>query len=179
MRRPSTLVSACVLALSASSAVAMVTVPAGFDQMLAQSQLVVHGRIVAAVPYETAGRRTIETRVEVEVIETLKGAPGDQVFFRIPGGQVGRYRRLMVGAPVFRPGEEVVLFLRGQMPAMPMPFGLSQGVYRVSRGADGRAFVSPPVTAAEGRVTRGAPERRAAELPAFVAHVRSLAGSGR
>ena len=82
----------------------------------------------------------------------------------MPGGQVGRYRRLMVGAPVFVEGEEVVLFLKGRR-RVPFPFGLSQGVYRVVRAASGQSLVTPPTVAeAPGRVVRGDPSRRPMEL---------------
>ena len=57
----------------------------------------------------------------------------------MPGGEVGRYRRVIVGVPRFAAGDEVVVFLRGAAPALPTVFGLSQGLYRVARGADGRA----------------------------------------
>ncbi len=50
----------------------------------------------------------------------------------------------MVGAPQCARGDEVVLFLKGSAPAVPMPFGLTQGVYRVNRDAAGRAMVTPP-----------------------------------
>jgi hypothetical protein len=49
---------------------------------------------------------------------------------------------LLIGVPEFQPGQEVVLFLAGRAPALPMPFGLSQGVFRVTHGADGRANVA-------------------------------------
>ena len=49
----------------------------------------------------------------------------------------------MVGAPQFARGDEVVLFLKGSAPAVPMPYGLTQGVYRVNRDASGRAMVTP------------------------------------
>jgi hypothetical protein len=60
----------------------------------------------------------------------LKGSPSRTVTFRVPNGQVGRYRRIVVGAPEFAVGEDVVVFLRGAAPAVPTLFGLSQGVYR-------------------------------------------------
>ena len=56
----------------------------------------------------------------------------------------------MVGAPQVRRGDEVVLFLKGSAPAVPMPFGLTQGVYRVSRGRRRPAMVTPPVDADAG-----------------------------
>jgi len=112
------------------------------------------------------------------VQEAIKGEPGEMVSVRVPGGTVGRYRRFMIGAPVFRAGEEVVLFLSGRAPAIPMPFGLNQGVYRVSRSADGRGLVAPPVLA-EGRIVRGDPARRPIEVSAFVQQVRAAMGSAR
>jgi hypothetical protein len=56
-------------------------------------------------------RRTIDSVVTVAVDEAIKGEPGSTVFVRVPGGEVGRYRRFMVGAPSFTPGEDIVLFL--------------------------------------------------------------------
>jgi hypothetical protein len=49
---------------------------------------------------------------------------------------------VLIGVPEFAPGQEVVLFLAGRAPALPMPFGLSQGVFRVTQGSDGRAMVA-------------------------------------
>ena len=85
--------------------------------------------------------------------------PGATAYFKLPGGQVGRYRRVMVGAPHCAPGDELVLFLKGA-PAVPMPFGLTQGVYRVSRDAAGQATVLPIVNVDSSRVVRGDPSRR-------------------
>jgi hypothetical protein len=158
-----------------SMASAMVVVPAEFSEMVAASELVVHGRLVRVRSQVTGDRRTIETLVTVSVVDTLKGDPGATVYFRVPGGQVGRYRRVMVGAPEFTEGEEVVLFLKGRPPVVPMPFGLSQGVYRVSRGGDGRGMVTPlMISAAPGRVVRGDPARRPLEISLFVRDIRAI-----
>lgn len=167
-----------MLALGLSSPVhAMVVAPADFSEMVAASELVVHGHVVDVRSYETAGRRTIETQVTVQVVDAYKGAPGRTVYFRVPSGQVGRYRRVMVGAPEFSRGDEVVLFLKGRPPAVPMPFGLSQGVYRVRRGGDGSATVRPLVHAGPGRPVRGDPARRPLDLDAFATRVRALVES--
>jgi hypothetical protein len=152
----------------------MVIVPADFGEMVAGSPLVVHGRVVDVRGFETAGRRTIESLVTVRVLTAIKGEPGDTVYFRVPGGQVGRYRRVMVGAPQFAAQEEVVVFLSGRAPAVPMPFGLTQGIYRVQRDARGRATVTPLVAGAD-RVVRGDPARRPLDLAAFTSLVRGLA----
>jgi hypothetical protein len=165
---------------------AMVVVPTEFNEMVAASQIIVYGRVVDVRSYETAGRRTIESLVTVEVVDAIKGGPGTAagpagaghyVYFKLPGGQVGRYRRVMVGAPRCAQGDEVVLFLKGSAPAVPMPFGLTRGIYRVTRDARGAATVMPMVNAGSERVVRGDPSRRPLDLAAFTNFVRTIAGS--
>jgi hypothetical protein len=163
------------IVIAASAPTATVLVPADFAEMVAGSQTVVHGRVLDVRSQMVGDRRTIESVVTVSVDEVIKGEPGATIVMRAPGGQVGRYRRFMVGAPTFTPGEEVVLFLTGRPPAIPRPFGLSQGVYRVSRGPDGRPVVAAPI-AAEGRVVRGDPARRPIDVNAFVQQVRTAIG---
>jgi hypothetical protein len=121
---------------------ALTVLPTSFTEMVNGSQLIVHGRVVDVRSQATGGRRTIESVVTVAVIESFKGNTAREVMFRMPNGEVGRYRHIVVGAPEFAPGQEVVLFLAGGAPALPMPFGLSQGVFRVTQGADGRSIVA-------------------------------------
>jgi hypothetical protein len=153
---------------------ATVVVPAEFTEMVIGSQVIVHGVVTRVDAQIVGSRRTIETVVTVQVLDTLKGTGGaTTAVFRVPGGEVGRYRRVMVGAPSFREGDEVVVFLAGRPPAMPMPFGLNQGVYRVARGAD-RATVAPLVADDGARVVRGDPARRPLTVDAFAASVRAI-----
>jgi len=159
---------------------ATVLLPADFTAVVAGAGVIVHGRVARVSPGLTGPQRTIESLVTVHVLESLKGSPtaGDAVTFRVPNGQVGRYRRVVVGAPEFAEGDEVVVFLRGQAPAIPTLFGLSQGVYRVTRDANARAVVMPAPVAARGavaeRVVRGDPVRRPMPVDAFVREVRAL-----
>ena len=158
---------------------AMVVVPAEFSEMATASQAIVHGRVVDVRSYETAGRRTIESLVTLEVIDQIKGQRGTTAYFRLPGGQVGRYRRVMVGAPQCARGDEVVVFLKGVAPVLPMPYGLTQGLYRVGRDGSGRATVIPLVNVGAERAVRGDPARRPLELAAFTAFIRDVVGSQR
>ena len=166
---------AAILLLLAFTAPARATtvIPADFTEMVAGSQLIVHGAVIDVRSQLTAGARTIETVITIAVTDSLKGESASTVVLRVPGGQVGRYRRVMVGAPEFVRGEEVVLFLAGHAPAMPMPFGLNQGVYRVVRSA-GRALVAPLVASSAGRVVRGDPARRPLALEDFTGQVRTI-----
>ena len=108
--------------------------------------------------------------ITLSVADTMKGTAGAQTVFRVPGGRVGRYRRVMLGAPEFTTGDEVILFLKGRAPAIALPYGLSQGVYRIARRADG-AVVTPAVAAGAGRVVRGDPSRRPLDPEAFARQV--------
>jgi hypothetical protein len=116
----------------------------------------------------------------VQVLESLKGSAsaGAAVTFRVPNGQVGRYRRVVVGAPEFAEGDEVIVFLQGQPPAIPALFGLSQGVYRVRRDSAAHPIVMPAPVTARGagaeRVVRGDPVRRPMPVEAFVHEVRAI-----
>ncbi len=160
----------------AAAASATTVLPGDLAGMVRDSQSVVHGRVVDIRAGLTAGRRTIESVVTVAVLDTLKGEVRETVSLRLPGGRVGRYRRITVGAPQFAVGDEVVLFLKGRPPALPVPYGLSQGVYRVSRAA-GQPLVTPPLADVPGPVLRGDPSRRPMPIEAFTQQVRLLAAA--
>lgn len=167
--------------LAAVRVAATVLVPADLGELAREAGAIVHGRVVSVEGVWTAGRRSIETVVTLEVTTALKGQPGREVSLRVPGGELGRYRSVMVGAPVFREGDEVIVFIGGAAPALPHLLGLGQGVYRVRRDPrSGAALVMPPpVTsgAAYGvRVQRGDPARRPVTLDEFSRQVISALG---
>lgn len=167
-----------VLLLLAQDARATVLLPAEFREVVAGSQIIVYGR-VTDVRAEWSGDRTrIDTIVTVEAGSYLKGGPGDAVTFRVPGGQIGRYKNVMVGAPEFSRGEEVMLFLSAAGPSIAHVFGLNQGVYRVRVDArTGRRVVVPPVLMAARdapqTVVRGDRSRQPLTLDSFAASVRT------
>jgi hypothetical protein len=161
-----------------SPAAATVYVPVDFREMVTASRAIVHGRVADVRSEPTRDRLMVVTYVTLDVAEHLKGSFGDSVTFLVPGGQVGRYRRIIVGAPQFERGDDVVVFLSARGPSIPYLFGLSQGVYRVVRAADGRALVTPPAVMARGagaeRVVRGDPARRPVPLASFARDVRAI-----
>jgi hypothetical protein len=182
MRRAVAIVAA--LLLTAVAAGATVLIPAEFREVVAGSQIIVYGRVVDTRAEWTADRREIETIVTFQAGTYLKGGPASMVTFRVPGGQIGRYKNVMIGAPEFRPGEEAVLFLTATGPSMARIFGLNQGVFRVRSDPQTgqRMVVRPPLLArgnAAERVTRGASERRSLDLDAFAAEVRAVMGAAR
>jgi hypothetical protein len=162
---------------------ATVLVPAEFHEIVQGSQVIVHGRVLEVRSDWTDDRFRVETIVTLEAGAYFKGGPGERVTFRVPGGTIGRYRSLMVGAPEFRVGDEVVMFLKSDGPSVPHVFGLSQGVFRVRRALrSGRRLVVPPALMASSdtpqRVTRGAAARRPVPLETFGAQVRAAMNAG-
>jgi hypothetical protein len=156
-----------------------VLLPADFAQMVSESQVIVHARVTDVQGELVGARRSIESRVTVTVLSPLKGSTGEALVFRVPGGRVGRYRRVFVGAPVFRAGDEVVLFLKGRAPVIAMPFGLSQGVYRVSRVTGAPMVLPVPPTEGVANAPRGDSVRRPMALDEFARQVRVAAGGVR
>jgi hypothetical protein len=161
---------------------ATVLLPAEFREIVSGSQVIVHGRISDVRAEWVDGRRRIESVVTVEPAAFVRGTPTEAVTFRIPGGQIGRYKSMTVGAPTFTRGEEVVLFLSARGPAMPRIFGFNQGVFRVRIDARGQRLVATAPVMARGenpeRVVRGALDRRPLPLEQFTAQVRTLLQQG-
>ena len=174
------IVLALMIALTASPLLrATVIVPAEFREVVGGSDVIVVGRVTDVTAEWADGRRRIDSYVTVEVATTLKGQAAETITFLVPGGQIGRYRSVMVGAPVFAPGDEAVLFLNARPSAVPHVFGLNQGVYRVRVDArSGQRIVVPPALLARGDaaevVRRGAATRRSLPLDAFNAQVRGV-----
>jgi hypothetical protein len=159
---------------------ATVLVPIEFRELVTSAPVIVHGRVVDVHAEWIEGRRSIETLVTIEASEYLKGDLGGRVTIRVPGGRLGRYRTIFIGAPSFQEGDEVVLFLRTAGRAVPWILGLSQGAFRiVADPASGRQMVASPVLlSAPGAhaetVVRGDARRRPLDLDAFRAVVRQV-----
>jgi hypothetical protein len=171
----------CVLIASVASAT--VLVPAEFREIVAGSEIIAYARVVDARPEWADGRRWIDTVVTAEVVSYLKGGDEERLTFKVPGGTLGRYRSVFVGAPTFARGDEAVLFLKPRDGELPDVFGLNQGVFRVRVDArTGQRVVVPPVMAKDSSetpqpVTRGAIDRKPLPFAEFGARVRAVMAS--
>ncbi len=170
---------AAALAAGAGAAHATVLVPATLPELVRDAQVIVRGRVADVRPQFVEGQRRIETVVVIDAVGYLKGDYGQQFVFKVPGGELWGYQSVTVGAPVFRAGDEVVLFLSSQGPELPHLIGFSQGVLRLVHDADtGQALVqSPPLESAAPRpqpVVRGDGSRRSIAYEQFAARVRLL-----
>ena len=163
---------------------ATVLIPADLGELSRDALAIARGRVTALDTQWTEDRGTIETIVTLEVESYLKGGLGSTLKFRVPGGELGRFRSIVVGAPEFAVDQHIVVFLGARGPSVPHVLGLSQGVFRMARAADdsGWLVTSPvllPATTGAVRLVRGDPSRRAVALTDFEHTVRSLAGGAK
>ncbi len=159
---------------------ATVLIPTDLGELTRDAHAIARGRVVAVDARWTEDRRTIETIVTLEAEAYLKGGLGETVRFRVPGGSLGRYRNIVIGAPKFSVGQRVIVFLGASGPTVPFVLGLGQGVFRVSV-AEGGWVVTPPAVLPSpiGPVVRGGASRVPAPLALFERDVRALAGGAR
>jgi hypothetical protein len=170
---------ASVLVTTVASAT--VLVPAEFREIVGGSEIIAYARVIDVRAEWADGRRWIDSVVTAEVVSYLKGGSERTIMFKVPGGRLGRYRSVVVGAPVFARGDEAVLFLKAHGDNLPDVFGLNQGVFRVKVDArtGQRMVMPPPVQAAAPAqsvdpqpVRRGSLDRRPLAFEAFGARVR-------
>lgn len=170
---------AVVVSVDARPAGATVVMPATLDELAAGAVAIVHGRVADVQARWEPGRRRIESFVAIEVTDYLKGNLGSIVIIRVPGGELGPFRSVIVGAPTFASGDEVILFVGASGPSYPYILGLNQGVFRVVTTTARRVsmVVPPPLVSlftAPARLVRGDPRRRPIALEQFVSQVRAL-----
>src|SRR5206468_10087446 len=166
---------------------ATVVLPADLGELTRDARAIVRGRVAAVEARWGDDHRSIDTIVTLEVETYLKGAFGSTLLFRVPGGELGRFRSIVVGAPEFSVDDRVVVFLGARGPSVPYVLGLSQGVFRIVRAlANSGWLVTPPAilpagggTVAAGPMVRGDPSRRALPLADFEQRVLALAGGPR
>lgn len=149
------------------------------DQMADESQTVVHGRVVASRAEWNSAHTSIVTVYTVKADRYLKGALGATFELTQLGGQVGNLAMQAPGAPHFRVGEEVVLFVwTDGVERRHQAIGFEQGVFRVRTDSSGVKSVNRNVPAARSgefvpsdlSAKRPEPSR---ELNGFLAQVSS------
>ena len=96
--------------LPAAPSLAAVALQQSVESLARDSDAVVRGSVQRRAAGWRGGR--IFTEVEVRVSEVWRGRAPARVTVTVPGGEVGPIGQLVAGAPSFRDGEEVVLFLK-------------------------------------------------------------------
>lgn len=171
--------SASVLALivfAGSTTHATILVPADLAELVRRADTVACGRVVDVYAVRVEGRYS-DTLVTLTPSAVMKGQGSSDIVFRVAGGETGRYRTVIVGAPVLHVGDEIVVFLAGQAPQVPHLVGFSQGLLPVRRDAAQRPVVlAPPLAEGDAAqaVVRGEGRARVMTLTAFADQVRAL-----
>ena len=164
-------------------------VPAEFSEIVGGSEIIAYARVVDVRPEWADGRRWIDSVVTAEVVSYLKGGSEETISFKVPGGQLGRYRSVVVGAPGLRARRRGGALPQARTPSgLPDVFGLNQGVFRVAVDprTGQRMVVPPPRRAASSAsrrsrepVKRGSIDRRPLAFDAFGARVREAMAATR
>ncbi len=129
-----------VLALSAATTLATLSLDLSLEQLTALSTFVVHGKVTGVESRWNADETRILTYVELAALETIKGKRFGQIVVEVDGGQIGDRAVYISGTPTFELGEEVLLFLRrgrGHFRVSEM----DQGKLRIERDGDGKAWL--------------------------------------
>jgi hypothetical protein len=157
--------------------------PTDFAELVNGASTIVHARVVAARADWVDGRMRVDTFVTLEVERYFKGDLGSEVVIQVPGGELGRYRDVVIGAPRLTPGDEVILFLNQRGARFPYVLGLSMGVFRVRHDAS-LALVSPAPASADPnggarRIARGSASQAPVSMATFAAEItRAMSRSG-
>jgi hypothetical protein len=175
-RRLGAVIAAAILVAASRPASATIVVSLDLAQLVQSADIVACGRVVDVSVVRMEGRYS-DTIVTLAPSALLKGEVDGDIVFRVPGGETGRYRTVVVGAPVLRVNDELVVFLAGQPPRIPHVVGFSQGVLPIMRDDARRPIVlAPPVAEGLGgqRVVRGGAPTRVMMLSTFADDVRAM-----
>ena len=155
-----------------TSAAASVVLPLDLPSLVGRADRIVVGRVEGQEARWTSDHRAIYTDVTVRVGESWKGdsRPGDVVVVRREGGEVDGVGMKVIGAAVFAPGEEAVLFLERRGAAL-WTVGMAQGKLRVET-VDGRRMAYHYVAGLEGAANEPAVRPLADIARAVAAEVR-------
>jgi hypothetical protein len=114
-------------------------------QLVGRADAVFVGKVLKVQSKWTEDGKRIVTDATVEVKQSVRGTTlGQKVVVRSLGGSVGETGMKVSGSPVFRAGDEVLLFTDTRQ-GHRYVVGMSQGAYYVSRDKAGRAMVQASV----------------------------------
>lgn len=148
-------------------------IPTELADVVSSATLIVRGRVVDTRSFADVANGPVMTAVTIATSEVLKGTADTSVTFRVHGGEIGRYRYTVVGAPTFKRGDDAYFFLKRASTGALWPVGMSAGVYRV-RGTVQAPLVANVTATAGAPVQRGDARRKPMAPGEFASLVRLL-----
>lgn len=115
----------------------------GLADLVRAADAVYAGVITARRADWSPDGKQILTYYVLEVGETLKGPPLQQFAFTELGGEVGPIGQAVPGTPVYRVGDEVVIFTHAESGRV-MTLWWTEGRLPIVRGARGEPLVQVP-----------------------------------
>jgi hypothetical protein len=110
------------------------------------SSEIVIGRVEKMRSYVSDDRRHIFTEISVVVDDRFKGDDGARITLVQLGGEVDGMRYTVPGSPLFKAGEEALLFVWRDGHGTPQVNGLAQGKFDITRDPQtGERFVQRTV----------------------------------
>ena len=169
------MVAASIFAVPAARALSVI--PPTFQGLVSEAETVIDGRVtgVRSDLEQYQGHSIVYTYVTIQVLDTVKGQPGDTVELRILGGTVGDLTMEIPGVPKFKTGERDLFFIQGNgsafCPLVAVPHGYYPITKRQSDGAD--------VVLRSNGAPLEAPAEVAKELHGVAPNERGQAAAGR
>ena len=118
-----------ILSLPVPASHATTVLPMTDAEIVADSRWILEGRVISVSGAWNEDRTQIFTTVEIAVGDVLKGELAEKTLrLRMLGGSADGISMIVVGAPTFRPEEEVVLCLANRHAMFPV-VGLAQGKF--------------------------------------------------
>jgi len=136
------LLALVAVALAAPAAQAAVAQAASFDEKVDHAAAIILGKCVKTEARFDPTGRWIVTYATFQVEQSMKGSAAGQVTIVTPGGSVNGIHQETIGVPVFREGDEHVVFLRNTRVGL-TPLYFDQGTYNVEAGEHGEKLIVP------------------------------------
>lgn len=125
---------AAALLLCAAPLAATQIIPVTLAEMEKASDIIVHAKVTGKTMAWDDERRVIWTHYDLAPIEFLKGQSNGPLRVSEPGGTDGQVEMKVPGAPEYKIGEEVVVFLEPTDIGYHRTCGWTQGKFQVSQG---------------------------------------------
>jgi len=108
-------------------------VPAlSLEELIDQSEIIVHGRVSRSWAAWDSGHKYIWTHHLISVIDPIRGNPGASLVVSEPGGALDGVGMTVSGAVRYEAGEEAILFLYRTPIGYMRVVGYGQGKYTVT-----------------------------------------------
>jgi len=123
--------------------------PLSIRELTATADTIAVGRVGAIESERTPGGLDLATRIRLDVEQVLKGAPAAALTIVQSGGEAGGVAGTVAGAPTFRSGEHVLVFLSRRPDGALRVAHLAQGKFTIETdaGTAPRAVRRAPDTA--------------------------------